>query len=33
MVNNADYFCFSLGDFDGENDIEYENIPKLQGKI
>ncbi len=33
MVNNIDYFCFSLGDFDGENDIEYENIPKLCEKF
>ena len=33
MVNNIDYFCFSLGDFDGENDIKYENIPKLCKKF
>ena len=33
MVNNIDYFCFSLGDFDGENDIKYENIPKLCEKF
>ena len=33
MLNNIDYFCFSLGDFDGENDIKYENIPKLCEKF
>ena len=33
MVNNIDYFCYSLGDFKGENNIKYENIPNLCDKF
>ena len=33
LVNKIDYYCFSLGDFDGENDVKYENIPKLCEKF
>ena len=29
LVNKVDYYCFSFNDFDGENDIKYENIPNL----
>jgi len=33
LVNNIDYYCFSFNDFDGENDVKYENIPKLCEKF
>ena len=33
LVNKIDYFCFSFDDFNGENDIKYEQIPKLCEKI
>ncbi len=33
LVNNTDYYCFSLKDFKGENDVKYENIPKLCKKF
>ena len=33
LVNNIDYYCFSLNDFKGENDIKYENIPRLCEKF
>tara|TARA_B100001741_G_scaffold271326_1_gene239356 strand:- start:217 stop:603 length:387 start_codon:yes stop_codon:yes gene_type:complete len=33
LVNNVDYYCFSLNDFKGENDVKYENIPKLCEKF
>ena len=33
MVNNIDYFCYSLSDFNGENDVKYENIPNLCEKF
>ena len=26
LVNKIDYYCFSLRDFDGENDVKYENM-------
>ena len=29
MVNKIDYFCYSLSDFRIENEVKYENIPKL----
>ena len=29
IANKIDYYCFSLKDFDAENDVKYENIPKL----
>ena len=33
LANKIDYFCFSFDDFNGENDIKYEQIPKLCEKI
>ena len=33
LVNKTDYYCFSFGDFIGEIDIKYENIPKLCEKF
>ena len=33
LVNKIDYYCFSLRDFDGENDVKYENIPNLCEKF
>ena len=29
LSNKTDYYCFSFNDFKEENDIKYENIPKL----
>ena len=29
LSNNVDYFCFSFDDFKGENEVKYEDIPKL----
>ena len=29
LSNNIDYFCFSFDDFKDENEVKYENIPKL----
>ncbi len=33
MVNKIDYYSFSYDDFEGENDIKYENIPNLCEKF
>ena len=33
MIKKIDYFCFSFKDFEGENDIKYENIPHLCSKF
>ena len=33
LVNNIDYYCYSLEDFKGEKDIKYENIPDLCNKF
>ena len=33
LVNKTDYYCFSFGDFEGEKDVKYENIPKLCKKF
>ena len=33
LVNKIDYYSFSLSDFDGENDVKYENIPNLCEKF
>ena len=33
MVNKIDYFCYSLSDFRIENEVKYENIPKLCEKF
>ena len=33
LVNKIDYFCFSFDDFNEENDIKYEHIPKLCEKL
>ncbi len=29
VVKNIDYYCYNLGDFRGEKDLSYENIPNL----
>ena len=33
MIKKIDYYCFSLKDFENENDIKYENIPHLCSKF
>ena len=33
LAKKIDYYCFSFGDFVDENDIKYENIPKLCDKF
>ena len=33
LVNRIDYYCFSFDDFEGKNDVKYENIPKLCQKL
>ena len=33
LVNKIDYYCFSFDDFEGKNDVKYENIPKLCQKL
>ena len=33
LVNNIDYYCYSLEDFKGEIDVKYENIPDLCNKF
>ena len=33
LVNKIDYYCYSFGDFVGEKDIKYENIPFLCDKF
>ena len=33
MIKKIDYYCFSFKDFEGENDIKYENIPHLCSKF
>ena len=33
LVNKTDYYCYSFEDFKGEEDIKYENIPKLCDKF
>ena len=29
LIQNIDYYCYSMQDFKGEKDVKYENIPKL----
>ena len=29
LVKKIDYYCFSFVDFEGENNVKYENIPLL----
>ena len=29
LSNNIDYFCYSFDDFKDENEVKYEDIPKL----
>ena len=29
IAKNIDYYCYNLGDFKGEKDLSYENIPNL----
>ena len=33
LTNNIDYYCYSIQDFEGENDIKHENIPDLCEKF
>ena len=33
FIQKIDYYCFSLKDFKGENNIKYENIPNLCDKF
>ena len=33
FVNNIDYYCYSLKDFEEINNIKYENIPELCEKF
>ena len=33
ITNNIDYYCYSIQDFKGENDIKHENIPDLCEKF
>ncbi len=33
MIKKIDYYCFSFKDFKGENELKYENIPKLCDKF
>ena len=33
FIQKIDYYCYSLRDFKGENDIKYENIPNLCDKF
>ena len=32
-AKKIDYYCYSLNDFKGENEIKYENIPNLCDKF
>ncbi len=33
LTHKIDYYCYSIHDFKGENDIKYENIPDLCDKF
>ena len=33
IAKKIDYFCYSIGDFKGETNISYENIPNLCDKF
>ncbi len=33
LTNNIDYYCYSIKDFKGENDLKLENIPDLCEKF
>ena len=33
LVHNIEYYCYSLDDFEGEKDINHENIPDLCEKF
>ena len=33
FIQKIDYYCYSLKDFKGENDVKYENIPNLCDKF
>ena len=33
LTNNIDYYCYSIQDFKGENDVKLENIPDLCEKF
>ena len=33
VAKKIDYYCYNLGDFKGETDVSYENIPDLCDKF
>ncbi|WP_435090275.1 peptidase M22 [Candidatus Pelagibacter bacterium nBUS_30] len=33
IVKKIDFYCYSLKDFSGEDDVSYENIPNLCNKF
>ena len=33
VAKKIDYYCYSLKDFDGEDDVRHENIPNLCNKF
>ena len=33
VAKKIDFYCYSLGDFKGEEDVSYENIPNLCNKF
>tara|TARA_B100000900_G_C20255127_1_gene583617 strand:+ start:64 stop:444 length:381 start_codon:yes stop_codon:yes gene_type:complete len=33
LTKNIDYYCYSIQDFKGEEDVKYENIPDLCEKF
>ena len=33
LANKIDYYCYSFEDFTNENEVNYENIPKLCDKL
>jgi tRNA threonylcarbamoyladenosine biosynthesis protein TsaB len=33
VAKKIDYYCYSFGDFKGEDDLSYENIPNLCNKF
>ena len=33
LAKKIDYYCYSLEDFKGENDVRHENIPNLCNKL
>ncbi len=33
LTNKIDYYCYSIDDFEGENDLSHQNIPNLCEKF